>query len=441
MIKIENNRIRWALSIFLSLLILFGTYRNVFSLAAFLICGLIIAFCDKETILLQLFFVMPMANIFKLSPTVQSFFTILILAYVVLHLILPRRATFIVVLFAVYVIVGQLAAGGFDLFRTIKLIFNLLFLSSALNIEVKLRHKEIFLSYIVGNIVASTFRLLDSDFFKITTYVGIKEWADPEAGDFVVRFAGLYADPNYYTIGMIISLCLLVLLYYKNEIQPILMVLFTVPIVYFLIITYSKSAIIMVFVPFILLLYVLLKKKKYATMVSIAFFALAIVVLAISGFIPALDIVIKRFSLADTGSDLDVNALTTGRFNLWIKYGSYIISNVKTLLFGDSICADLLVGGASHNTYLDIVYHTGLLGGCLLFFSLKAILAQSTFQKERRNILSYSIIISIVILYFFVGQLFYFDPPFQIFIAFMVLNWSLKNKLTDTQKLTEQDII
>ena len=205
MISIKDNKIRWAISATLALLILFGTYRNVFSLAAFLIMCLMLAFCDKESNLLQIFFVMPMANIFKLSPGVQSFFTVIMLVYVVLHLVLPRRSTLFVMLFAIYVLLGQFFCGSFNLFRTIKLVCNFLFLSSTLNSDVKINHKDVFLSYIIGNIAASVFAKMDSGFFKIESYIGVKNLGGLGEFSDVERFAGLYADPNYYSISLIIS--------------------------------------------------------------------------------------------------------------------------------------------------------------------------------------------------------------------------------------------
>ena len=78
MIKL-NDKMRWTVSAVLSALILFGTYHNVFSIIAFLGVCLLLFFCERETIILQLFFIMPMANIFKMSPTSQSFFTIVLL--------------------------------------------------------------------------------------------------------------------------------------------------------------------------------------------------------------------------------------------------------------------------------------------------------------------------------------------------------------------------
>ena len=432
MIKIASNKVRWVISAFFALLILFGTYSNVFSLAAFLGCCLMVVFFEKESILLQLFFIMPMANIFKLSPTSQSFFTILLLLYVALHLVLPRKATTLVILFGIYVVVGELFAGQFNLFRTIKFICNILFLSSILNDKVKLNNKEIFFSYIIGNIVSSVFGLMDSDLFRINDYVGVMEFINPEMEIDVFRFVGLYPDPNYYSIGLVVSLCLLVLMYYRNDINSFVMTLFGAPIIYFLVMTYSKSAIIMILVVFIFLLYTLFHKKKHAAALMLIGLLAMIVVLALSGAIPMLDVVISRILAADTGNAIDVNTLTTGRFNIWVMYIKNMAVSVKTIFFGDSITAELVNGRASHNTYLDIFYNLGLVGGILLFASLKAILSQSMYSKFKRNIINYSILICILTMYFFLGELFYYDPPFQIFLAFVALNLPLEeNKIKE----------
>ncbi len=428
MIRIQSNVIRWGLSAVFAVLILFGTYHNIFSLAAFLLFGLILVFCDRESVLLQIFFVMPMANIFKLSPGTQSFFTILILAYVVVNFVLPRKATALVFVFGLYVIITQLISGEFHIFRTIKLICHILFLSSVLNNEVEIRHREIFLSFITGNLVASFFGMLDSGFFRIVEYIGTTEVGEirTESGEeAIIRFAGLYADPNYYAIGIIISMCLLVILYYRKEINPFLAAVCAAPMVYFLIQTYSKSALFMMAVPFAYLLYSFAKKKKYVMIIIMMSAAAVLIILAFSGKIAALDVIMARIAASDTGEGTDINKLTTGRFNLWITYLNYLVGNIRTALFGDGIAEPLIDGRASHNTYIDIFYHLGAVGGGLLMACLATISSQSRHFKIKRNIMNYSVMICIAVMYFFLGELFYFDPPFQIFLAFVVLNLPL----------------
>ncbi len=442
MISIKNNIARWGISCILALLILFGTYRNVFSLAAFLLCGLMVVFCDRETILLQFIFIMPMANLFKMTPGTQSFFTILILVYVVLHLVLPRKATFWVILLGVYVLVGELLAGQFELFKTIKFICNILFISCTLNSKDNIRYKELFLSYIIGNIVASFFAMLNSSFFKIEPYIGAKMLSKAYSdGEELVRFAGLYLDSNYYSVGMIISLCLLVILFHKKDVNMLTVALGFGTAIYFLVLTYSKSAIIMLFVPLAYLLFSLITNKKYVAVVIIVILSVSVVVLAISGKVPALEIVLSRMEAGETDSgEIDINELTTGRFDIWMDYIKCLANDMKILLFGAGITAELLSGRAAHNTYLEMLYHIGLIGTFMLFILLKAILPHHVQIRTKRSVMNYSIVICILVTYFFLSQLFCFDPPFQLFIAFIVLNLSVNGDgIVNEQKRFEPD--
>lgn len=428
MVSIKNNKIRWAISGILALLILFGTFRSVFSLAAFLICVLLLVFCDRESNVLQIFFIMPMANIFKLSPGVQSFFTIIILIYVILHLVLPRQATFIVVLFSIYIIVGQIFHGELYLLRAFKFVFNLLFLSSVLNKETKICDKELFLSYIIGNIVASVFGLLDSTYFKIESYIGLKELGGLGQEDVIYRFAGLYTDPNYYNVGIIISLCLIMVLFLKNELNMLSTAVFSLPLLYFLILTYSKSAFIMLLLPIFIFFYSLYHKKKYTAIVISVFIGVTIVVLVLSGQIDAFDVVLERISASETTEGVDINSLTTGRFDLWVSYTKYIINNFWVGIFGSGIGAGLVNSRASHNTYIDLFYYLGAFGALLLLSILSVISKQSRTVVIKRNIINYSVLSCIVVMYFFLSELFYFDPPFHIYLAITVLNMPLKEQ-------------
>ena len=439
MISIKDNKIRWAISAVLALLILFGTYKNVFSLAAFLLMGLILVFCDRETNLMQIFFVMPMANVFKWAPGVQSFFTIIILVYVVLHLVLPRRATLVVMLFAIYILIGQIFAGQFNFFRTVKLVCNLLFLSSILNKEVEIKNNEVFLSYIVGNLVSSLFGTMDSSFFKIEKYIGTTELGDV-AADGMLRFSGLYPDPNYYSVCIIVSLCLLLVLYHRKEVNTFFSLAVAVPMMYFLVITYSKSAVVMLLIFFAFLVYSLTLQKKHFHVLVIVLALLTVTVLALSGRIPLFETVIARFSNATEGDELDVNALTTGRTDIWAMYLKYILSNIKTAVFGDGISVGFYNQMAAHNTYIDIFRHLGIVGGSLLFVSLKMILSESVVVTKGRNLLNYSVIVCVLIMYFFLSELFYVDTPFHLFMSFAVLNIPVEEKTNGLKSSSYADV-
>lgn len=421
MVRIENNKIRWFISSMISVLILFGTFHSIFSVIAFGCSVLFLLFCDRESVLMQMFFIMPMANIFKVSPSSQSFFTILLLLYVLLYFVLPRKATILIVLFTVYVVIGQLFSGSFMLFRTIKLIFNVLFLSSTLNCKVQFNHKNIFFSYILGNVIASSFAFLDSSFFRINSYIGEKGIGGLEFID-LTRFKGLYGDPNYYTIGMIVCLCLLLVLYYRNELRLAALFLWTVPIVYFLIMTYSKSALLMLAFVLVYLFYILLKKKRYALFACVLMGVGIVLILTFSGKIEALNVILSRLNASDFADNADINSITTGRFDLWKSYFKYMVKDPIIMLFGEGISASLVNGRAAHNSYFDMWYFLGAVGTVLLITLLTVILTQSKKNSLKKNPVNYCVLFSILILYFFLSELFYFDPPFHIFLAFVVLN-------------------
>ncbi len=416
-----NNKMQWAVSAFFAVLILFGTFNRIFAIVAFLGVCLLMFVCDRESILQQLFFIMPMANIFKMAPGSQSFFTIVLLLYVAMYFVLPRKATLLIVLFSCYIIIGQLASGGFMLFRTVKLICNILFLSSVLNHKVQLDHKRIFFSYIIGNIAASCFGLLkDSSFFNIKAYVGEIEVGGVEYIG-ITRFTGLYTDPNYYTVGIIICLCLIVVLYHRSEIKTFFAILLSVPIVYFLILTYSKSAILMMAIPLGCLLYSLFKKRKIITFSFLVIAGALTVLLALSGKIEALSIVIDRFNVSESAESVDINSLTTGRLEHWLMYVKYLLNNMRPLLFGEGINASFLNERAAHNTYCDMLYFLGSIGTILLILLLIVILRQSKRKTFKKTPMNYCVLACVLIMYFFLSELFYYDPSFHIFLTFVVL--------------------
>lgn len=421
MVKL-NNKMRWTVSAIFAILILFGTYHNIFSIIAFLGVCLLLFFCERETILLQLFFIMPMANIFKMSPSSQSFFTIILLLYVVMCFVLPRKATLLIVLFSIYIILGQLVSGSFMLFRTVKLICNILFLSSILNQNVTINHKSVFFSYIIGNITASCFGLMDSNFFKIKDYVGEQGVEGIEFID-LTRFTGLHTDPNYYTVGMIISLCLLVVLYHRKEVKTSFSLLISVPIVYFLILTYSKSAILMLAVPLFFVFYSLYKQKKFISILVVFGLAVFVLLMALSGKIEILNVVISRFNASsDSVGDTDLNSLTTGRFGIWVSYVKYMFNHYLAFFVGEGISAPYLEGHATHNLYIEMWYHLGIIGSSMLLWVLWTILKQCKLVVFNRKLINYSVLISSLLLYCFLSELFYYDPPFHIMLAFVVLN-------------------
>ena len=126
------------------------------------------------------------------------------------------------------------------------------------------------------------------------------------------------------------------------------------------------------------------------------------------------DTVLSRFDEAD-----DVYSLTTGRSALWMKYVRHLLSSPLTLLFGSGFGASLLDASAAHNTYLDLLYYLGVLGSVLLVMVFK-VFANVKKSSPKKNLLNYSVWICILIMYFFLSELFYFDWAFHVLLAILV---------------------
>ena len=73
-LEYKSQVVEWIPSIIVGGLILLGTHSNVFSILAFLMIAYIVLFREPEYALMQMVFVLPLANIFKMEPGSQSFF-------------------------------------------------------------------------------------------------------------------------------------------------------------------------------------------------------------------------------------------------------------------------------------------------------------------------------------------------------------------------------
>ncbi len=395
------------------LFIVLGTFNKVFSLLAFLTCVFNILLSRGEGIINMLVFLLPFSSIFKFNPGEQSFFTYVTLFYI-LYMILNHKITqnFFICLILLITTIALHDSTNFDLFRSIKFIANILLTYSAMKLNPQNSHKEIFLSFVHG-IIVSSFLSLPGVLPNFSEYVTTKDLGF--ANDWLERFSGMYGDPNYYSINVIISICLLVLLWHKREIPLFFAVGLSSILVYFAIITYSKSAFIMLALPLILFLYSNIKNKKYFLAALFLVGMIYVVVLLFAGRISAFAMVLSRFT---EGS----GDITTGRSHLWSSYLSLFIQQPLVLLFGRGLGAEFVNGMAPHNTYIDFLYFLGLVGTVIYIITI-FLIPKSKIQGKR-NFLNFSIFICIGAMYFFISEIFYIDFPFHIIIALIAYNLS-----------------
>jgi O-antigen ligase len=403
----------------LAFLLLMGTYNTIFTLMAFAICLYYIAASKETFTACMLIFIMPFAGIFKYSADGQSFYTYLLLIFVLFYIIRNARVARDVLYIAVYacaLFIIQLLNDSVNVERSIKFIANLLFVFFVVKNVFKEKVSDIFILYVLGVVLSSMVTLCDGSVFNISEYIAEKKVSTMYGFGNVLRFSGLYADPNYYSINAIISLCLLVLLDYSKKINSLSAIVILVALISFVILSRSKSALLMMALPAFLYVYSNYKRRQRVKQVFTIIGILVIIVAAFSGRISALDIVLTRLQDAD-----NINELTTGRVSLWLMYLKYFGNLPLSIFYGNGLGYPLLDGHGAHNTYIDIIYYIGILGGVACFAIIKRIFGL-TQVYIKRNLLNFSILICIGIMYFFLSELFYYDPPVHICLAILVYN-------------------
>lgn len=406
---------------FITVLILLGTHTKLFSLIAFVICALEMLLDKSKFKLMMMIYLMLLAHIFKISPTGMSYFTFLMMIYIGLKLIEEKSLLLTVVFFSIYMVVVQVVHSNININEDVKLIGNLLFIGYSLGELCSYTEKEketLCITYIVAVIVSSFMRFFDSPFFNISAYTRPLKSEGYGAGvDRLVRFSGLYQDPNYYTVNLIIALCLIVILYYKGNTSKFFCVGTAGLILYFGTLTYSKSFLFILILPLVVFMYA--NHRRGRTDVQVLSVLLLVVAVAIV-LVSNPDYVYNMTRRVETKE-----SITTGRADIWVNYFDYMFHNPGILLFGKGFAGRLVNDAASHNFYVEVLYYLGIFGTLMLII----VIANSGLQfrpKRKLNLLNFSVLLTILITYFFLSQLRSYELPIHFMFAYMVMfQWDL----------------
>ena len=401
-----------------------GTFTGIATYLAFVLTVVAIVLLTEEDALCLMMMIMPFANIFKPSVDAQSFFTYLILFYVLWHFVkyqsihkgFLKALAFLIVFLAVQMSVSV------HILRTIKFVANLILIYLAVKSCDSGGIKKVCIFYILGIVLSTSVAALNI-IHNLSDYIGAKDITIEN--EQVSRFTGMYADPNYFSINVIISLCLIVILNHKKELAAIPAIFLGVLLVMFATMTLSKSAFLMLSLPLVLLLYSKVKSGKYFVVFCVLLLCVIGAFEVFAGNIEIFNDVLHRLDQAS-----DVNSLTTGRSNIWVNYFNYLVSHPVTFLFGGGFGAALVGSRASHNTYIDMLYYLGI-GGTILLISVLRVLSNIRSNTARLNLLNYSIWICVAIMYFFLSELFYFDWAFHIIIAILILRTNMTQAIDE----------
>lgn len=416
----ERAEIIYKVSYFLlcAILILMDTAIGMIAYVTLIMTAIMVFFCKDDFVVQSLVFLMPFALIFKNDPNATSFYTYLLLLYVVKNLLYGNRFPGYILVFFMYLAAIQIITSSFNALRSVKLFANLLFVYYAYHERDKYKKTDLYIAYVLGFTLASLIAYLDSSVFRIALFIGNVDYVNGH-----LRYTGLNADPNFYSVNVITALVLLLLLYQKKTLPNILLGSIAAILTYCAINTYSKSVLLMMVFPVYLFMYMNHKEQKTVTQLLLIAALVVFAVNLMAGKIDALSVVLDRFKSG--GSDLD--SLTTGRTKLWREYLQYYVEHPVSTLFGFGLGADLqITNKGAHNIYIDLIYYIGAIGEIWIFVILDAISQEKRDLSAKRSIIHFSVNIAIAIMYFFLPGVFDHQLPILLLLGFLVLEGDAK---------------
>ena len=378
MIEIQANN-EWRTALFCSIIALFiilGLFYPILNVAALGMVAVSILLSNAEESICILIFLVSFSSIFKVTLGGFTFYNYAVLLGIIKGLTkskfkINRHFGFQFFLFCGYV--GIISARN-DMatvmaFLCYIILFYLLYIPGT----VSLRRITVFATW--GIIITSIIALRSKQIPRL--YQIMKEATIRlAAGQYYNRFSGLETNPNYYSlmISIIIAVWLVLIIEGKNKkIDYAYVGVLTV----FGLLTVSQSFVISYAITIGGILFMSGKSGNKSAPLTVMMLAVVLVIAFLMLSQDTVNTLLFRFNSISSSNTM--SEVTTGRSSLILYYLNYIYQNISVLLFGRGVGASNLPVGASHNYYVDIVYHLGLVGGsvymmCLLniFYPIKA---------------------------------------------------------------------
>lgn len=404
------------------LLILYGVSSRAIELFAMLF-GLIVVLLPEDDILIICCLAcwMNVAQVFKLSVDGTSFYTILCLFFAVKQLVkykeIEKDFLVILLIYAVYLFLGM----GNLLIIAIKNVMmpvQLYVMAKSMDYQGL---KKISGYFILGTIIESIAAINNSMIPGLSSFISNRNvFAVATVDGYVptMRFSGLWPDPNYYSIHLLLGICICVLLYARKEINGVVFVAVVAVLTYFGAKTLSKSFILMFGIIMAYAYVAFLLNKQYGSVFLISIAFLVMILLIAAGAIDAFSLIIERLT-EGIGSGGD---FTTGRTDIWKNYLSYFYNNPPRLLFGIGLGGTLPFKQAPHNTYLEMLCYIGLIGTFVFCVTIYNAVAAAWNFEIRGSSMPF---LCALLMYFFLGVYNSLDLQFELLL---ILGYLLLNK-------------
>jgi len=201
---------------------------------------------------------------------------------------------------------------------------------------------------------------------QLATYPNIAKYIRVDSYSSITRRCGFYGDPNFYVAQVTAALsgCLVLLLRKGRGGHRWLLGALIMLLCYCGFLSGSKSFALITGVMMLVWVVELMRmrgqgKLKITLMVFVVLAAIYIFTSTL--FESLINVILLRFSFATS-----LDALTTGRVELWTSYLKEIFTDVKVLLLGRGFTDIKVNARASHSTVIQLVYQFGCLGAPIL---------------------------------------------------------------------------
>ena len=403
----ENKRllIQRLIAAAVVILLMLGLSQPMFALAALGVVGLFVVLSENEEGMRMMFFLLPFGNIFKSSPESTSFFTYLTIIFAV-KLLLSQKKIKIGFLVAWGALLVFQVAGSFMDYKILIKQASLLLLIYGYFQCCKPMLKDMVMALSCGVVISCSIGFFLADFPGLAQYMRMVRTY--EISYDLLRFTGLYSDPNYLSLVLVVLMVALYGLMRAKQIGKIGWVLCGC-MVFFGVQTISKSFFLMLFVALLLFIIEAIRHRRFAFLAILVTAVTIVVVLVMQGKIQMFDNILERLFHSDD--------FTTGRTDLLGTYLSHSFNDPIHLIVGTGVAAAPL-GGLPHNTYIDFLYYYGLLG--TFFFGLAMYYAISPI-RVKFSLLNTSPLICFCIMIAALSYLQMYDFSYVLILVFALL--------------------
>ncbi len=379
---------------------------------AFPILAIMVTLDNLENGISYIFFSLPFIFLkVYLSPILFLVCVIIFILkfYFVLYIKEKRKPdVFTLISLAFFFVYCLMPTGSYNLNTLLRLF---IFIAIFIAFNMVLQKSDVFRGHY--NIKIVCIAIIISSIFSLTYYF------NPYLKDYIImvyvdgnlaRFMALFIHPN--VLAMFCEVLLSLLLYYiaSNKSTKTDFILFGI-MSFIGLLTFSKTYLI-IFAFLVIFLFGLQFKRNFK-ITSLVFASLAILFSLFFILLPnAGQRILDRF-IGSIGSCKKfgdfMNMITTGRYDLWKEYLSYLGHNPVALFFGRGLGAPSLSSKLSpHNAYISMLYELGIVGTIFLVQALYCIF-RNKFKKDQPAP-HWAIIIPIIVIamIFFVEDLIFY---------------------------------